>query len=143
MKTKTPLLLLSLLGGLLLTSYLSAQTEKGDKEIENRSMVSLEYTLSDEKGKVIESNKGKEPLSYTQGQGSAHPGAGERAYGHEGRRDEECPRQTGGCLWSSRSKGLPKNSQEQRSFGGAEGRHHTGREKPPGPGFSQAVDLIC
>lgn len=35
--------------------------------IENGSMVQLEYTLSDDAGKVIDSNKGQQPLTYTQG----------------------------------------------------------------------------
>lgn len=35
--------------------------------IENGSMVQLEYTLSDDAGKVIDSNKGQQPLKYTQG----------------------------------------------------------------------------
>lgn len=74
MKTTMPLSILALLGVLLSTSNIYAQTGKGDKVIKNGSMVSLEYTLSDEKGKVIESNKGKEPLSYTQGQGQLIPG---------------------------------------------------------------------
>ncbi len=74
MKIKTPLSLLSLLGVLLLTSNVPAQAGKGDKVIQNGSEVSLEYTLSDDKGKVIESNKGKEPLKYTQGQGQLIPG---------------------------------------------------------------------
>lgn len=37
--------------------------------IANGSRVTLEYTLSDEKGDIIESNKGKQPLQYTHGQG--------------------------------------------------------------------------
>ena len=35
--------------------------------IENGSMVHLEYTLTDDAGKVIDSNKGQPPLTYTQG----------------------------------------------------------------------------
>ena len=35
--------------------------------IENGSMVHLEYTLSDDAGKVIDTNKGQQPLTYTQG----------------------------------------------------------------------------
>lgn len=38
------------------------------------TVVSLEYTLSDDQGKQIESNKGKEPLVYTQGQHQIVPG---------------------------------------------------------------------
>jgi len=53
---------------LLPVSNHSAQTVKGANAVQNGSTVSVEYTLSDEKGKVIESNKGKEPLKYTHGQ---------------------------------------------------------------------------
>jgi FKBP-type peptidyl-prolyl cis-trans isomerase 2 len=35
--------------------------------IENGSMVQIEYTLSDDAGKVIDTNKGQQPLTYTQG----------------------------------------------------------------------------
>jgi FKBP-type peptidyl-prolyl cis-trans isomerase 2 len=35
--------------------------------IENGSMVQLEYTLSDDTGRVLDSNKGQPPLAYTQG----------------------------------------------------------------------------
>jgi FKBP-type peptidyl-prolyl cis-trans isomerase SlyD len=52
----------------------SAQKTKEENVVKNGSVVSLEYTLSDEKGKVIESNKGKEPLKYTQGQNQIVPG---------------------------------------------------------------------
>lgn len=47
---------------------------KGKKRIENGSRVSVEYTLSDGKGEVLESNKGKAPLEYTQGEGQIIPG---------------------------------------------------------------------
>ncbi|MGH7844080.1 MAG: FKBP-type peptidyl-prolyl cis-trans isomerase [Candidatus Binatia bacterium] len=42
--------------------------------IKNGSVVSFEYTLSDEKGKLIESNKGEEPVTYTHGQHQIIPG---------------------------------------------------------------------
>ena len=74
MKRTTPLSLVAVLGVLLLTSNVHAQAGKGDKVIKSGSTVSLEYSLSDEKGKTIESNKGKEPLNYTQGQGQIIPG---------------------------------------------------------------------
>ena len=35
--------------------------------IENGSTVQLEYTLSDDAGKLLDSNKGQQPLTYTQG----------------------------------------------------------------------------
>lgn len=74
MKIATPLSVVAALGLFLLTSTVFAQTTKGDKVIKNGSMVSLEYTLSDDKGKMIESNKGKGPLNYTQGKGQLIPG---------------------------------------------------------------------
>ena len=37
--------------------------------IKNGSLVHFEYTVSDEKGTVLQSNKGKDPISYTHGQG--------------------------------------------------------------------------
>ena len=42
--------------------------------IENGTKVQLEYTLKDDGGKVLDSNKGKEPLTYTQGQKQIIPG---------------------------------------------------------------------
>lgn len=36
--------------------------------IKDGSRVSFEYTLSDESGNVIDSNKGQQPVTYTQGQ---------------------------------------------------------------------------
>ncbi len=74
MKRTTPLSLVAVLGVLLLTSNVHAQAEKGTKIIKSGSTVSLEYTLSDEKGKMIESNKGKGPLNYVQGRGQLIPG---------------------------------------------------------------------
>jgi FKBP-type peptidyl-prolyl cis-trans isomerase SlyD len=35
--------------------------------ITNGSVVSFEYTVSDENGEVLQSNKGKEPVTYTHG----------------------------------------------------------------------------
>jgi FKBP-type peptidyl-prolyl cis-trans isomerase 2 len=59
---------------LFLASDIPGQTKKEDKAVKDGSVVSLEYTLSDEKGKMIESNKGKTPLTYTHGQGQIIPG---------------------------------------------------------------------
>ena len=52
----------------------SAQNTKEEKVIKDGSMVSLQYTLSGEDGKTIESNKGKEPLKYVHGQRQMIPG---------------------------------------------------------------------
>jgi len=61
-------------GLLLLPSIALTQKEKETPVIKNGTVVSFEYTLTDEKGKVIESNKGKTPLSYTHGSGQILPG---------------------------------------------------------------------
>jgi FKBP-type peptidyl-prolyl cis-trans isomerase SlyD len=42
--------------------------------VEKGSVVAIEYTVSDENGKVIDSNKNKRPLTYTQGEGKIIPG---------------------------------------------------------------------
>jgi FKBP-type peptidyl-prolyl cis-trans isomerase SlyD len=46
-----------------------AVTLKSASAVHEGAIVSIEYTLSDEAGKVIDSNVGKEPLSYIQGGG--------------------------------------------------------------------------
>lgn len=42
--------------------------------IKNGSVVSFEYTLSDDSGNVIESNKGEAPITFTQGEHQIIPG---------------------------------------------------------------------
>lgn len=42
--------------------------------IQDGSFVSIEYTLTDDTGKVIDSNVGKEPLTYVHGAGQIVPG---------------------------------------------------------------------
>jgi FKBP-type peptidyl-prolyl cis-trans isomerase SlyD len=42
--------------------------------IEDGSLVRFEYTLSDENGNVLQSNKGKDPVAYTHGQSEVIPG---------------------------------------------------------------------
>ena len=62
---------------LLLLAGPAAAQEKdnpGSPAIENGSKVSFEYTLMDEAGKVIETSKGRDPLSYTQGGQQIIPG---------------------------------------------------------------------
>lgn len=46
-----------------------AITLKPASVIQDGSLVSLEYTLTDDSGNVLESNVGKEPLTYVQGSG--------------------------------------------------------------------------
>jgi FKBP-type peptidyl-prolyl cis-trans isomerase SlyD len=55
----------------LLASTAFAQTPAlSDKSttVQNGANVSIEYTLKDEGGKVLDTNKGKSPLTFTQGQ---------------------------------------------------------------------------
>jgi FKBP-type peptidyl-prolyl cis-trans isomerase SlyD len=68
------LLLLAL--GLSGQFNLSAAAEKGKTErvVRDGFMVSLEYTLKSPDGKLLETNKGKEPLRYIHGQKMMIPG---------------------------------------------------------------------
>ena len=58
----------------LATGASAAESSKEEKVVKNGLLVSLQYTLSGEDGKTIESNKGKEPLKYVQGQNMMIPG---------------------------------------------------------------------
>ena len=62
----------ALLAPLLILPTISAQTEKA--KIQEGSQVSIQYTLLDEKGNQIESNKGGDPFEYTHGKGDIIPG---------------------------------------------------------------------
>jgi FKBP-type peptidyl-prolyl cis-trans isomerase SlyD len=59
---------------LLWSSIVFAQAGKGETMVKDGATVSLEYTLSGEDGKVIESNKGKEPLRFVDGRSQIIPG---------------------------------------------------------------------
>jgi len=52
----------------------SAQAKPDSLGIQNGSTVQLEYRLSDDKGKVLDTNEGGDPLVYTHGQGQIIPG---------------------------------------------------------------------
>jgi FKBP-type peptidyl-prolyl cis-trans isomerase SlyD len=52
----------------------SAEKAKQEKVVKDGSVVSLQYSLSEEDGKLIESNKGKNPLKYTHGSKQIVPG---------------------------------------------------------------------
>jgi FKBP-type peptidyl-prolyl cis-trans isomerase SlyD len=43
-------------------------------QIGNQKVVSIEYTLTDERGEVLDTSEGQEPLTYIQGGGSIIPG---------------------------------------------------------------------
>lgn len=55
-------------------SAFTAETSKENNVVKDGSVVSLQYTLSSEDGKTIESNKGKTPLKYTHGNRQIVPG---------------------------------------------------------------------
>jgi len=70
----------SLVGGMILTIaasptvFTAQNVAKEEKVIKNGSFVSLQYTLSGEDGKIIESSKGKAPLKYIHGNNQLIPG---------------------------------------------------------------------
>jgi FKBP-type peptidyl-prolyl cis-trans isomerase SlyD len=66
---------LAMVAALLFSTHLTAQTtEIMEARIQEGSLVSFDYTLLDQDGKVLESNKGKEPMSYMHGKGQIIPG---------------------------------------------------------------------
>jgi FKBP-type peptidyl-prolyl cis-trans isomerase SlyD len=56
------------------TQATQAITLKPGSVIQDGSIVSIEYTLTDDTGKVVDSNVGKEPLTYFHGSGQIVPG---------------------------------------------------------------------
>lgn len=74
MKNTFHSVLLMVLALLWSSSIVFAQAGKGETMVKDGATVSLEYTLSGEDGKVIESNKGKEPLRYVDGRSQIIPG---------------------------------------------------------------------
>jgi FKBP-type peptidyl-prolyl cis-trans isomerase 2 len=73
----TPVMLLAFAAGLVLAESpekTSAKAKADAAEIQKGATVKIEYTLTDEKGKVLDTSKGKEPLIYTDGEGQIIPG---------------------------------------------------------------------
>ena len=64
----------AIVAALLLSTRLIGETAETEAQIREGSQVALEYTLSDEAGTVIESNKGKQPMSYIHGKSQIIPG---------------------------------------------------------------------
>jgi FKBP-type peptidyl-prolyl cis-trans isomerase SlyD len=62
----------------------SAEKAKQEKVVKDGSVVSLHYSLSEEDGKLIESNKGKDPLKYTHGSKQIVPGLEKELTGMKG-----------------------------------------------------------
>jgi FKBP-type peptidyl-prolyl cis-trans isomerase SlyD len=70
-----PVIYLAMIATVLLSTRLIGETaEINEMQIREGSQVALEYTVSDETGAVIESNKGKQPLSYIHGKSQIIPG---------------------------------------------------------------------
>ena len=65
---------LAVLGGAPSALLQSAEKANQEKVVKDGSVVSLQYSLSEEDGKLIETNKGKDPLKYTQGNRQIIPG---------------------------------------------------------------------
>jgi FKBP-type peptidyl-prolyl cis-trans isomerase SlyD len=65
---------LAVLGGASPAILQSAEKTKQEKVVKDGSVVSLQYSLSEEDGKLIETNKGKDPLKYTHGSKQIIPG---------------------------------------------------------------------
>jgi FKBP-type peptidyl-prolyl cis-trans isomerase SlyD len=59
---------------LLVLSSVGLAQDPAPPAIKEGSRVSLEYTLSDDAGKVLDSNKGAEPFAYTHGARQIVPG---------------------------------------------------------------------
>jgi FKBP-type peptidyl-prolyl cis-trans isomerase SlyD len=70
--------IVALAAGVLLLASGVARAQPKERTVspavENGSVVQLEYTLKDETGKVLDSNKGRDPLTYTQGERQIIPG---------------------------------------------------------------------
>lgn len=66
----------AILGAMLALGVAHAQPEGKamSPAIESGATVQLEYTLKDEAGKLLDSNKGQSPLTYTQGRQEIIPG---------------------------------------------------------------------
>jgi FKBP-type peptidyl-prolyl cis-trans isomerase SlyD len=50
------------------------QSERREMKIAKNSVVTINYTLKDEGGEVLDTSRGREPLSYIQGLGNIIPG---------------------------------------------------------------------
>jgi len=58
----------------IMTTGASVENQKEGKVVKNGAVVMFDYTLTDDKGQVIDSSKGKQPMTYTQSTGQIIPG---------------------------------------------------------------------
>jgi FKBP-type peptidyl-prolyl cis-trans isomerase 2 len=71
---KVPVLIVLALALSFALTEAQSQLEPRKPAIEKGSKVQLEYTLTIDDGRVLDSNKGQEPLTFTQGQQQIIPG---------------------------------------------------------------------
>jgi len=65
----------ALFGAFIFTSSAMAQAPvKAESVVQPGSVVSFDYTLKDETGKVLDSSEGRAPMRYTHGKGQIIPG---------------------------------------------------------------------
>ncbi len=74
MRIRTAVVIALVLGLAVWTAEAQQKAEGSGADIKQGAKVQLEYTLTDEGGKVLDSNKGKEALSFTEGQHQIIPG---------------------------------------------------------------------
>ena len=80
--------------------------------IREGSLVRFEYTLSDENGDLIQSNKGKEPVSYTHGKREIIPGLEKGLTGMEVNEEKSLqvePQDAFGSVDPNNFKEIPKS----------------------------------
>ena len=73
----TSMMILAFVAGLALAESpekTAAKDKTNAPEIQKGATVKIEYTLTDEKGKLLDTSKGKEPLTYIDGEGQIIPG---------------------------------------------------------------------
>ena len=73
----TPVIILALVAGLACARSAEKAVGKAKTDtpvIQDGATVKMEYTLTDDKGKLLDTSKGKEPLTYIHGEGQIIPG---------------------------------------------------------------------
>ena len=73
-KTLISLMSLTMLTFAIASSVTAAEKAKNDLVVKDGMLVSMDYTLKGTDGKVIDTNKGREPLKYVHGQKAMIPG---------------------------------------------------------------------
>jgi FKBP-type peptidyl-prolyl cis-trans isomerase 2 len=103
---------LAILGAVSPAILRSAEKSKQEQIVKDGSVVSLQYSLSEEDGKPIESNKGKDPLKYTHGSKQIVPGLEKELTGMKvggEKRIKVKPEDAYGLVDSKAFQGCPRN----------------------------------